>query len=74
MFALQAHLRDLQVELEAFETQRLSDGSIDASAYINSLLLVHHSLVMQRDKIFCKYFLSLSVEQRSDVGFGGSLA
>ena len=55
MIALQAHLIDLQVELEAFESQRLLDGSIDASAYIYSLLLVHHSLTMQEDNFSCKY-------------------
>ena len=61
MIALQAHLRDLQVELEALETQRLLDGSIDASAYIYSLLPVHHSLAVQGDNFSCKYLLWLSV-------------
>ena len=62
------------MELESFETQKLLDGSIDASAYIDSLLLVHHSLVMEGDSFFCKYILRLCVEQRLDVGFHGLLA
>ena len=44
MVPTQAHLGDLQEELEAFEAQRLLDSSTDASAFNSPLLLVHHSL------------------------------